>query len=70
MSYEKEQVDIQRSRLREVMNKVPPSIAGGSVQATREWLRIRAQAEKLAKNPRATATQLMGMINQLQGKSA
>ena len=66
MSYEKEQVDIQRQRLREVMDKVPSKVASGSVQATREWLRIRAQAEKLVKNPRATATQLMGLISQLQ----
>jgi hypothetical protein len=66
MSYEKEQAEIQRARLREVMNKVPDSVTNGSVQATREWLRIRAQAEKLVKNPRATATQLMGMVSQLQ----
>jgi hypothetical protein len=66
MSYEKEQADIQRARLREVMNKVPDKIASGSIQATREWLRLRAQAEKLVKNPRATATQLLGMIGQLQ----
>lgn len=66
MSYEKEQAEIQRERLRSVINKVPDSVANGSIQATREWLRIRAQAEKLLKNPRATATQLMGMVSQLQ----
>lgn len=66
MSYEQEQTERQRERLREIINKVPDKVANGSIQATREWLRIRAQAEKLLKNPRATATQLMGMVSQLQ----
>jgi hypothetical protein len=66
MSYEAEQVQLQRDRLKALINKVPDRVAMGSIQSTRKWLETRERAEKLLKNPRATATQLMGMISQLQ----
>lgn len=52
-------------RLREQVNKVPQSIAGSSVQATRLWLKQREAAVKVLNNPRSTATQIVSAIQSI-----
>lgn len=60
------QKEIFRKKLEEAINKVPPRIANGSIQATRNWVRDRDQAVKLLKKPGATVTQLMSAIQSLE----
>lgn len=60
------QKELFRKKLEEAINKVPPRIANGSIQATRNWARDRDQAVKLLKKPGATVTQLMSAIQSLE----
>lgn len=63
---DKMQKELFRKKLEEAINKVPPRIASGSIQATRNWARDRDQAVKLLKKPGATVTQLMSAIQSLE----
>ena len=63
---DKTQKELFRKKLEAVINKVPPRIANGSIQATRDWVRNRDQAVKLLKKPGATVTQLMPAIQTLE----
>ncbi len=63
---DKTQKELFRKKLEAVINKVPPRIANGSIQATRDWVRNRDQAVKLLKKPGATVTQLMSAIQTLE----
>lgn len=63
---DKTQKDLFRKKLEAVINKVPPRIQSGSIQATRDWMRNRDQAVKLLKKPGATVTQLMSAIQMLE----
>lgn len=55
-----------KEKLRALINKVPDRVRNGSINTTRDWLEKRATAEKMLNRPGVTATQLLGMINQLQ----
>lgn len=60
------QKELFRRKLEDAINKVPPRIANGSIQATRNWVRNRDQAVKLLKKPGATVTQLMTALDSIQ----
>lgn len=62
---DKMQKELFRKKLEEAVNKVPPRIQSGSIQATRNWMRERDQAVKLLKKPGATVTQMMSAIQSL-----
>lgn len=64
--YERNTIDSLRQRLREQVNKVPQSIASGSIQATRQWVKQREAAVKVLNNPRSTATQLLSAIESIK----
>jgi hypothetical protein len=64
-SQELHTLEALRVRLREQVNKVPQSIAGSSVQATRLWLKQREAAVKVLNNPRSTATQIVSAIQSI-----
>ena len=63
---EKLQRELFRKKLEERMNKVPERIQNGSIQATREWVKRRADAAKLLKKPGATVAQLISAISSLE----
>lgn len=60
------QREIFRTKLEDRINKVPDRIKNGSVQATREWIKRRDEAQKLLKKPSATLSQLMSAITSLE----
>jgi len=64
-NYERQTVEALRQRLRQQVNKVPESIASGSIQATRLWVKQREAAVKVLNNPRSTATQLQSAIQSI-----
>lgn len=66
MSYEQDQVERIRDRLRQQINKVPPRVMNGSIQDTRAWLDLRKEAEKLVKSRSASTPQLLAMISRLE----
>lgn len=49
-----------------LLNKVPASIASGSIQKTREWMEAQKAALKLVKNVRAAVPQLTSAINNMR----
>jgi hypothetical protein len=63
---EKSQRELFRRKLEEQINKVPPHIQAGSIQATRAWMKQRDEAAKLLKKPNATVTQLISAIQSIQ----
>jgi len=65
--YEKEAVERLRVQIRQACNTVPQDVINGSIQRTREWLKSRDNAIKLAKKPGVTSAQLMGALNTLKG---
>lgn len=58
--------EIYRRRLQEAVNRVPERIRNGSIQATREWMRRRDAAAKLANKPGATLTDLMSALQSIE----
>lgn len=53
-----------RQQLRQLLGKVPPSIAsGGSVQAVRQFKEFHSGAMKVVNSTRATVQQLAAAIN-------
>lgn len=63
---EREQREHFKRQLTEAMNKVPLRVQHGSVQQTRDWMRTRAEADRLVKKPGATAAEMIAMISRLQ----
>jgi hypothetical protein len=63
---DKMQKELFRKKLEEQINKVPPRVRDGSIQATRDWVRQRDYASKLLKKPGATVTQLMTALDSIQ----
>jgi len=66
MSYEQDQVERIRDRLRQAINTVPQRVTSGSVQDTRAWLEVRAEAEKMLKKKAASVAQLLAMISRVE----
>jgi len=66
MSYEQDQVERIRDRLRKAINTVPQRVTSGSVQDTRAWLEVRAEAEKMLKKKAASVAQLLAMISRVE----
>lgn len=64
--YEQEQAERLRERLQEAINKVPDRVRNGSIQATRSWMKQRAEAVKLLKKRNASGAELISAINALQ----
>lgn len=65
MSYESEQIEQTKQRLREVINKVPPRVLNAGVMETRAWLDTRREAERMLKRKVGTA-ELLNMISRLE----
>lgn len=66
MSYEQDQVERVRDRLRQAINKVPARVINGSVQDTRAWIEVRAEAEKMLKKRSASVPQILAMISRVE----
>lgn len=65
MSYESEQIERAKQRLREVINKVPPRVLTAGVMETRSWMETRREAERMLKRKVGTA-ELLNMISRLE----
>jgi len=66
MSYEQDQSDRIRDRLRKAINTVPKRVTNGNVQDTRAWLEVRAEAEKMLNKKAASVPQLLAMISRVE----
>ena len=66
MSYEQDQAERIRERLRATINKVPARVTNGSIQDTRAWLDLRKEAEKVLKSRSSSVPQLLAMISRLE----
>lgn len=66
MSYDRDQIEMLKDRLRQVINQVPDSVRNGSVQQTRSWLAVREEGVKMLRKTNASAGELQGMISRLK----
>lgn len=66
MSYEQDQAERIRDRLRKAINAVPARVVNGSIQDTRDWLEVRKEAEKMLNKRSASVPQLLAMISRLE----
>ena len=63
---EKDQLERLKEQLEAQINKVPPRVANGSIQETREWLSMREEAKKMLRKSDINAGQILSMISRLQ----
>lgn len=66
MTTDVQQMQRLQQELREKMNRVPDHVRNGSVQAVRNWMRLREDATKIAKKKGVTAAELAGAISRLE----
>lgn len=52
-------------RLGELIRRVPPSVANGSINKTRQWLSIQRRATQVAASTRSSAMEISSAIQDL-----
>lgn len=63
---EKDQLERLKEQLQAQINRVPPRVANGSIQETRDWLQMRDEAKKMLGKSNINAGQILSMIDRLK----